>query len=376
MLKIFFLKKKIGKDKFSISKNSSSPLVFNKNIILSDDTGTIFSINQKGKINWKKNIYKKLYKKIYKTLTFSIYKNEIYVADNLGFIYKINVENGKVIWIKNHAIPLKSNIKIFKDKLYLINQDNRVLCLDVKEGSMVWDVRSVASFIKSQSLLSLAISKKGNLVILNSSGDLMKIKTENGQILWTLGTLGSFYAHDTDFFSSSDIVLTDNDVILSTLNSTFSFNLTTGQPNWQTQIGSTSTPIVDENNIFVVSDNGYLVNIDRKSGEIVMSANILKFLKKKDWKNFFTTPYYALEEKQITSKITGVIMGSRKIYITSLNGYLIVCSATSGEIEYFKKIADIITAAPIISNGSLYVLTEKSRIIGFNYCINILQRSF
>ena len=49
-----FLKKKIGKDKFSISQVMSSPLVFNDNIIFADDTGTIFSINQRGKVNWKR----------------------------------------------------------------------------------------------------------------------------------------------------------------------------------------------------------------------------------------------------------------------------------------------------------------------------------
>ena len=52
-----FLKKKIGKDKFSISLAMSSPLVFNDNIIFADDTGTIFSINQKGKINWNTRIF-------------------------------------------------------------------------------------------------------------------------------------------------------------------------------------------------------------------------------------------------------------------------------------------------------------------------------
>ena len=44
-----------------------------------------------GKINWKKNIYKKIYKKIYKNLIFSIYQNNIYVADNIGFIYSIDL---------------------------------------------------------------------------------------------------------------------------------------------------------------------------------------------------------------------------------------------------------------------------------------------
>ena len=108
-----FLKKKIGKNKFSISKSILSPVISNNNIIFSDNVGTIFNINHIGKVNWKKNIYKKIYKKIFKNLTFSIYKDKIYVADNIGFIYAISLENGKLFWIKNHGIPLKSNIKVF-----------------------------------------------------------------------------------------------------------------------------------------------------------------------------------------------------------------------------------------------------------------------
>ena len=59
-------------------------------------------------------------------------------------------------------------------------------------------------------------------------------------------------------------------------------------------------------------------------------------------------------------------MGSGKIYSVTLNGYLIISSAISGKVESFKKIGDQITSAPIINNGKLYILTENSRIIGFN----------
>ena len=59
-------------------------------------------------------------------------------------------------------------------------------------------------------------------------------------------------------------------------------------------------------------------------------------------------------------------MGSGKVYVTTLNGFIIVCSATLGKVEYFKKIGDAIISSPIINNDSLYILTEKSRILGFN----------
>ena len=345
-----FLKKKIGKNKFSISQVMASPLVFNDNIIFADDTGTIFSINQRGKINWKKNIYKKIYKKIYKHLSFSIYKDKIYIADNIGFIYVISLESGKLIWLKNYEIPIKSNIKIFDNKIFVINQDNRLLCLDIEKGSKIWDVRSISSFIKSQNFLALAISKEGDLITLNSSGDLLKVKANNGQVDWSLNTTSPTAALDNVFFKSSEIVISDNDIIFSASSLIFSINLSNGYLNWQIDIGTKNTPIIDGNNIFLISDNGYYVNLDRNSGKIIWSTNILKILKKK---------------KQMT-QITGFIMGSGKIYATTLNGYLIVCSAVSGNIEYFKKIGKQITAAPIINDGSLYILTENSRILGFN----------
>ena len=100
-----FLKKKIGKDKFLLSQNISSPLIFNNKIIISDDVGSIYNLNRNGKINWKKNVYKKLYKKVYKVLSLAIYENAIYITDNIGFIYKIDFNSGEIIWIKNHSIP-------------------------------------------------------------------------------------------------------------------------------------------------------------------------------------------------------------------------------------------------------------------------------
>ena len=345
-----FLKKKIGKDKFSESKVITSLLVIKNNIILSDDTGTIFNINQNGKINWKKNIYKKIYKKIYKNLVFSIYEDNIYIADNVGFIYVISLDTGKLLWIKNYNIPLRSNIKIFDNKIYLIDQENRILCLNIKDGTKIWDILSISSFIKSQNLLSLALSKKGELVAITSSSDLFKVEGNSGNFSWVSNTFGSMLADATDFFKSSQVVITDDEVIISAGPSIFSYNLNIGSITWENELSSIGTPIIDGKNIFFVTENGYFVIMNRDTGKIISSTNILKILKKKKQK----------------TKITGFIMGSGKVYSVTLNGYLIVSSAISGKVENFKKIGNPIISAPIISNGKLYILTKNSRIIGFN----------
>ena len=345
-----FLRKKIGKNKFNLSKVISSPLVFQDKIFYSDDTGTIFNITLDGKIIWKQNIYRKLYKGVYKNLSFSIYKEKLYIADNIGFIYAISLETGKLIWIKNHGIPLKSSIKIFEDKIYLINQDNRLISLRAKDGTNIWDIRAISSFIKSQNFLSLVVSKDGDVITISSSGDLLRVNGTNGNVYWSTNISGSLLEHATDFFKSSDIVLSDDDIIFSTDESLFSYNIYTGNQNWEKKANSASAPIVDGNKIFFVTINGHFVIMNKNDGKIVSSENILNLLKK----------------KQKLTKIVGFIMGSGKIYSVTSNGFLIESSALSGKANFFKKIGDPIISTPIINNGSLYILTENSRIIGFN----------
>jgi len=345
-----FLKKKIGKNKYSVPKNMASPIVHNNNIIFSDNTGTIFNIDSFGKIIWKKNIYKKIYKRIYKNLNFSLYQNNIFIVDNIGFIYAISKNTGKLVWIKNHGVPLKSNIKIFDNKIFLINQDNRILCLNVKDGSKVWDIRSTKSFIKSQDFLSLAVTKLNDVIVINSSGDLIKIRGEDGKIYWSLNTLSSILVDATDFFESSEVVIDNDAIIFSNGSSFFSHNLENGAMNWEQQISSKATPIIDNNNIFFVTENGYFIIMEKDTGKIISSNNILKILKKK---------------KQAT-KITGFIMGSGKIYSVTLNGNLIVSSAITGKVESFKKIGDSIISAPVINDGKLYILTKNSRILALS----------
>ena len=345
-----FLKKKAGKDKFSIYQTISSLLVYKNNIIFSDDTGSIFHINENGRIIWKKNIYKKTYKKIYKSLVFAIYKNNIYIADNIGFVYSINLKDGKLLWIRSYEVPIKSNIKVFNNKIFLINQDNKIFCLNAKDGSLVWNILSISSFIKSQNLLSLAVTKFGDLIAITSAADIYRIGANSGDVFWSRNTTDSFNADATDFLNSSEIVIDDDNIIFSSGYSTFSLSLDSGATNWKQEISSISAPIIVGKNIFIVSDSGYFAILDKNTGEIISSSNILKILKRKKQK----------------TKVTGFIMGSSKIYSMTLNGFLIVSSVASGEPESFKKVGASNISPLIINNGKLYMRTDKSKILVLN----------
>ena len=88
--------------RLSKSLNDSNLLFYENNIISNDHTGTIFvySLNKEKKIiNF--NFYKKRLKKFNKKIFLAISNGIIYAADNLGYLYSIDISSGKFIWAMN-----------------------------------------------------------------------------------------------------------------------------------------------------------------------------------------------------------------------------------------------------------------------------------
>ena len=154
--------KKISKYKFKkIEKFNyyELDLIFDKNnIIFFDNKGTIFKFNENSKLLWKKNIYNKRQKKNQPILFFSNNKNKLIVADNLAKYYLIDINTGNLIWDKKHTSSFNSQIKIYKDKFFVIDLQNVLRCYSLIDGTELWNLPTDKTFIKSQKRLSLVIA--------------------------------------------------------------------------------------------------------------------------------------------------------------------------------------------------------------------------
>ena len=177
-------------------------------------------------------------------------------------------------------------------------------------------------------------------------------------LIWTLNAKDLSFSHDTDFFESSNIVIDEKSIIFSTSSSVYSYDLLSGYLNWSKNVNSKSNPIIDGNYVFLVTKDGFFLNLDKLTGEVIWSTNILPSLDK-GWKIPF-------EREKSETVVTGFTLGSGKLYITTFNGFLIICSASTGKVESFKRIAFVNTYSPIISNDSLFVLTKTFKLFGFN----------
>ena len=132
---LVFKSKKIGKIKGSIVNLGFEPLIINENIFFYDISGSIYNYStSEERIIWKYNFYKKRFKKHFFKMNLIIESNNLIVSDNLGYLYSIDTESGKLIWAKNYGIPFRSNIKTDDGYLFLINQDNKFYIIQKSNG--------------------------------------------------------------------------------------------------------------------------------------------------------------------------------------------------------------------------------------------------
>ena len=153
--------KKKASYKFSKIKNFNQyqpEISFHDNaIIFFDKKGSILKFNDESKLIWKKNYYTKSEKKLNPILQLVNNTKYLVVTDNIANYYLLDVKTGNLIWSKNNFAPFNSQIKIYKDKFFVVDLSNTLRCFSLKNGEELWNVKTENSLIRTQKKLSITI---------------------------------------------------------------------------------------------------------------------------------------------------------------------------------------------------------------------------
>ena len=345
---------KNGNFKFSKLENldqfNLKPAFLNEGIIFFDNKGSVLRFNDEQKIIWKNNFYSKSEKKLKPKLNFAINNEDLIVVDNIAKYFSINLNSGKLNWIKNNSYPFNSDIKIFEDKFFAIDYKNTLRCFKIMDGSECWNLQTEDSFTISNSKFSLIILD-GKVIFNNSIGDITAVDIETGLIAWQLPTQSSSIINETYNFKISKLV-SDGDAIFfsNNKNEFYSIDVKTGTTNWINKINSNLTPILTKDLIFTVSNEGFLFTIQKNTGNIIRINYLYK-----DYK----------EKKRKELKPIGFVIGNTNIYISNNDGKLIVADLSNGKVNFIEKIGGDTISEPFIVNQNLYLIKSGS-IVRYN----------
>ena len=335
--------------KFSAIKefNFNQPeLIFtnDESIVFFDGKGSIFKINKDLNEIWKVNHYTKKEKKLKPIIYFAQSDKKIIVADNLSRIYLINLNDGNLIKSIESNTGFNSNIKVSNDRFIIVDFENTIRCFSTKDGLELWNFDTENPFIKSKKKLSLVT--KGELVFfINNIGDLTALNINNGSLFWQTPTQSNLIYQDAFTLEISDLVFANDSIYFSNnKNELFSIDARAGIVNWKQTVNSNLMPIIIENLVFAVSNEGYLFVIDNKNGNIIRITDMLK----------------NVENKKNKIKASGFVIARNKIYLSLNNGRLIKADVTTGIEENIFKLSNSKILRPNVFGDKMYLLKHNA----------------
>ena len=345
---------KIGNYKFSkfeeINTINFEPLFLPDGIIFFDKKGSIIRYDSNKKVLWKQNHYSKSEKKLSPKLNFILKDNSIIATDSIAKYYSISLETGNLNWSNNNTYPFNSNIKNFKNKIFVVDYKNTLRCYNIKDGSECWNLQTEDSFTISNSKYSLLIIDE-MVIFSNSVGDITSVDIETGLIIWQLPTQSSNIINETYNFKISKLVSDGNSIFFSNnKNEIYSVDVKTGIVNWTNNLNSNIKPVIVGNLIFTVSDEGYLYVIEKNKGNIIRVTDLLSNYKPRQRKNI---------------QPIGFVIGDKNLYLTNSDGKIIVADLSNGKITQIEKVSGGLVSEPFIFDNNLFVVRNGS-IVQYN----------
>ncbi len=331
--------------------------IFKEDKIISyDHKGTIFifSITENKKI-FEFNFYQKKFKNYLKELYMALDNGNLYVADNLGYMYVVNIEKNNIKWAKNFGIPFRSNIKILDNQIFLANQDNILYSVNTINGNINWQFSSNIILLKSEFKNNIALDEtEDNLLFLNTAGQLYSLNYISQRINWVLNFKSPTVSTETNLFLSYPIAIKNNNLIVSTENGLSNYDVITGERKWSFSLDPFIKPIVTNYYVFSFTKNNLLVCNDVKTGDVLWSKNIFNEVN---------------NEKKINKigKIISLNIADGDINLFSSEGYILSFTYENGNLKYFEKLSNNgISSQIIYANDEMYLFDNRNKLLKFN----------
>ncbi|QJC38395.1 PQQ-binding-like beta-propeller repeat protein [Enterobacteriaceae endosymbiont of Donacia fulgens] len=346
-------KNKIGKN--SIFFKKLNPFYYKGFLYLANSNGFIYCINIKtGKIIWYINLINKSCffsscKDEYITSGPIIANNYLYVGNQQGKVFAINIKTKSINWIQNVFSEVLSNFVIRKNILIVHSIGNILQGLDKDNGKILWTISLGNSNIFSIRGLSTPVLFFDNIIIGNDNGLISSRIASNGSLIWEQNLLK--FDDKENFININDIdvqpVIYNEIVYVSSYNGVFmALNLSNGDIIWEKTYFTHKNFIIDNNIIYLIDIKNRIFALNAKNGHLI-------------W----------IQDKFKNSKINNLFIYKKKIFFTNNKGFLYWIDSEKGIFLGNKKIDKYKINYILLIKNKLIIQTIYNKIYLFKILI-------
>lgn len=367
----------IGQGRTSCGRILATPIVIANQIVTLDTGGFLSAYNIKnGEMLWGVSVFpeNKDYDTTWGGGVASDQAGVLYVSTAMCEALAINSQNGAILWRSPLSSPCRNAPTVHNGRLYIINVNNQVEVLDCKSGKVLW--RHTGSAICTNILGTGTPAAYRNFVVVPySSGEVFALRADTGTIIWSEIAAGQSFVDSCGRLSHirAQPVLDNNQLFIVSHNERLTcIDTRRGKQLWHRDTGGIRTVAVVDKYLFQVNSKNKIICIDKKDGRIYW----IKPLPQLD------TQASEIGDGSNTASSDGSNNGGSNnsansilwsdpvvagdlIYLAGLNGELIAIDPANGEVKHRYAIGSPVFVAPIIAQQMLFVLTDDATLVAF-----------
>lgn len=276
----------------------------------------------------------------------------LFVTTGFGDVVALDAASGKELWRASTGVPIFNAPAANGGRVFVSSQDNHFHAYAENNGRELWEHQGITESAGILESTSAAVA--GEFVIAPyTSGELYALRVQNGRPAWSdmLTRSGNVTAlTELDDIAGRPVV--DRDLVLAISHSGVmaAIQLGTGDRQWSRDLASIQTPWVAGDYVYVLTTQDQLLCLTRKEGRVKWLHQLPRW----------TDPEDTSSDPIVWS---GPVLVSNRLIMVSSDGYAESISPYTGEMLGRMEIPSGAYIAPVVANGTLYVLTNDAELV-------------
>lgn len=285
----------------------------------------------------------------------SVAGGTLYVSSSFGMLTALDAKTGDARWVQELEAAATAPATIDGGSVFITTMDGVARSIDAATGKILWTIQGAPNITGLTGGSGPAVS--GRMVVLPlGSGEMIGALKTAGIRVWSTSVSGERrgrgYTGFTDI--TGDPVIVGGTVYAGNAQGKLAaVELRTGKRLWTAGEGAFGPVWPVGNNLFFLNDQAELIRMNARTGEVVWREQLPYFLDRKPRRL-----------KDVNAHFGPVLAGGR-LLVASDDGLLRGFDPASGAVVETVEIPGGAATAPIIVDGTVYVVSRRGRLIAY-----------
>ncbi|MDA9154658.1 PQQ-like beta-propeller repeat protein [Planktomarina temperata] len=335
---------------------SAAPVAQGGQVYTLDSQSMVTAIDETGTILWQSELGKS--SDALKDASgggLAVGGTQLFVTTGFGTVVALDTASGAELWTQDLASYGGASPTVYDDLLYIAARDGAAWAIDTSNGRIKWQVAGPTVAASHTGGPGPAVSDK-YAVFPFGTGDVLASFRKGGLRSWSSGLSGArlgLASTQVRDLTGQPVIEGSSVYLASSAGRMAAVDLNTGLRIWTAKQGSQGHILVAGGAVFAISDAGNLIRLSKDDGALIWSTPLPKFTKK------------SVKSRAKIHAHYGPILAGGRLILASSDGLIRQFNPADGTLITTVDLPSGAASAPIVVNGTLYVLSTKGDLLAF-----------